>query len=422
MTASAILLVGLRVVHAAYLNKVPMGPPDAILGLAQAFRESTSPQKVNLVVGAYRDGQGRPWVLPSVRTAEARLLEREEPKEYAGIAGLPTFVKRALAFAYGPECEALDRIAGVQTLSGTGACRLAADFYARFLPAGTIVFCSDPTWPNHIPIFQQSGLTVKRYRYLERTTNRLDLQGMLTDISTAPDGSVFVVHACAHNPTGVDPTTEEWVEISDALLRGGHHVLVDMAYQGFASGDSQRDAGALRTLVSAGHSLLLAQSFAKNFGLYGERVGTLSAVCADAEEVERIQSQLKLLIRPMYSNPPIHGALLVSEVLGDESLRSQYDIECASMATRIQKMRLLLRREIEAAGSTHGWSHVTDQIGMFAFTGMNAQMCDELMSKHSIFLTRDGRISLAGINNNNVEYVARAIHDVTNGRALGETA
>jgi len=308
---------------------------------------------------------------------------------------------------------------GVQTLSGTGACRVAGEFFARFLPKGTTIYVSDPTWGNHIPIMELSGLEVKRYRYLNRKTNGLDLQGYLEDIESAPAGSIFLLHACAHNPTGVDPSKEQWAQISAAILAKGHHVLMDCAYQGFASGDAEYDAGSIRQFVADGHSMLLAQSFAKNFGLYGERVGTLSVVCADTEQAERVLSQLKLIIRPMYSSPPIHGALIVNEVLGDDALRSQYYGECADMASRILKMRALLKEGLAAAGSTHNWDHVTEQIGMFAFTGMDAAMCDELTEKYNIFLTRDGRVSMAGINGDNVGYVAGAIHDVTDGKAIG---
>ena len=196
-------------------------------------------------------------------------------------------------------------------------------------------------------------------------------------------------------------------------------MLMDCAYQGFASGDAEKDAFAIRLFVDAGHSLLLAQSFAKNFGLYGERVGTLSVLCKDTDEAARVLSQLKLIIRPMYSSPPIHGALIVKEVLSDAALSKQYYAECAAMAERIGGMRLKLREEIEAAGSTHDWSHVTQQIGMFAFTGMTAAMCDELTAEHAIYLTKDGRISIAGLNAGNVATVARAIHAVTDGKAIG---
>ncbi len=423
MLGCGLLFLATAVTTAApmgYLKNVPAGAPDKILGINQAFQKSDVPDKVNLVVGAYRDANGKPWVLPSVAEAEARLLQKAVNKEYAGITGLPNFLKRALAFAYGDDSPPMleKRLAGVQTLSGTGACRLAADFYAKFLPAGTKVYCSDPTWPNHIPIFAQAGFDVCKYSYLDRATNRLDLDGMLADLKSAPDGSIIVLHACAHNPTGVDPTAADWDKISALAKDKGHHLLVDMAYQGFASGDADADALALRKLVKDGHSLLLAQSFAKNFGLYGERVGTLSVVCGDAEEAARVESQLKLIIRPMYSSPPIHGALLVDEVLSDEGLTSQYRAECSEMAERIKSMRSLLRSSIEAQGSKLDWSHVTDQIGMFAYTGMSEAMCDELMEKYGVFLTRDGRISMAGVNPSNIDKIASAIHAVTDGKSL----
>jgi len=405
----------------SYLSKVPMGPPDAILGIAEAFKASTVPGKVNVAIGAYRDDQGSPWVLPAVRAAEAKLIERGENKEYAGIVGLPGFLKVAMRFAYGADCAALGegRIAATQTLSGTGACRIAGEFYKRYLPEGTQVFLPDPTWGNHVAIMQEAGLEVKRYRYCDRKTCTLDCAGLLEDIANAPDGSIFLLHACAHNPTGVDPSEAQWDEISQAILKKGHHVMLDCAYQGFASGDAEKDAFSIRKFLDDGHSLLLAQSFAKNFGLYGERVGTLSVVCKDQEEAGRVLSQIKRIIRPMYSSPPIHGALIVDAVLSDAALSKQYYEECAQMAARIEKMRTLLRENIEAQESEHDWQRITDQIGMFAFTGMSGEMCDELTNEHAIFLTRDGRISLAGINDKNVEYVAKAIHAVTKGKELG---
>ena len=410
-----------RAAAADYLKEIEQGPPDAILGIAANFRASTAENKVNVAVGAYRTNEGVPWVLPSVREAEQRILAAGKNKEYAPIEGLGDFVGHAMEFAYGKDCAALKegRIAAVQTLSGTGACRIAGEFYSRFLPRGTAteVYLPDPTWGNHVPIMGNAGLQVKRYRYLNRKTNGLDIDGLLADVEAAPDGSVFLLHACAHNPTGVDPSDEQWATLSGALRR--HVVMFDCAYQGFASGDADRDAASIRRFVADGHELLLAQSFAKNFGLYGERVGTLSVACKDADEAARVLSQLKLIIRPMYSSPPIHGALIVSEVLGDEALSKQYYQECADMATRIGGMRKQLRSEVEAAGSTHDWKHVTDQIGMFAFTGMDSDMCDVLTDTHNIFLTRDGRISIAGLNADNIKVVAKAIHDVTDGKAIG---
>lgn len=409
------LLPRLRAAPGQYLDSVPEGPPDPILGLSADFKADASPDKVNLVVGAYRDKQGLPWVLPSVKAAEQRMADRGDYKEYSTIAGDSDFVRLALEFAYGAESEALGegRVAGVQTLSGTGACRIGGTFFAKFIGEGTPIYLSSPTWGNHVGIMKEAGLDVQRYRYFDSESRGLDFEGMVEDLTEAPEGSIVLLHACAHNPTGVDPTLEQWKAISDLCKERGHHIFFDSAYQGFASGDSEADAAALRLFVSEGHVVALAQSFAKNFGLYGERVGTFSLVCRTPEEASRVMSQLKLIIRPMYSSPPIHGSGIVKEVLGDTDLRGQYVGECASMADRIKSMRKLLRDELEDLGSSKDWSHITDQIGMFAFTGMTNEMVDRLIDEYHIFLTKDGRISIAGINPSNVKYVAGAIHAVT---------
>eukprot|EP00617_Octactis_speculum_P001363 CAMPEP_0185773304 /NCGR_PEP_ID=MMETSP1174-20130828/72888_1 /TAXON_ID=35687 /ORGANISM="Dictyocha speculum, Strain CCMP1381" /LENGTH=398 /DNA_ID=CAMNT_0028459927 /DNA_START=184 /DNA_END=1380 /DNA_ORIENTATION=- len=394
-----------------------MGPPDAILGIAENFRACTAPGKVNVAIGAYRDETGVPWVLPSVQAAEAKLLAASgttSNKEYLPITGDAEYVSSAVRFAMG-ECEALSegRVAAVQTLSGTGACRVAAEFFTKFLGQGHPIYVSDPTWGNHIPIMGNAGLEVRRYRYFDKATNGLDFTGMMEDVQSAPEGSIFLLHACAHNPTGVDPTQNQWAEISQAMKDRKHHVFFDSAYQGFASGDAEKDAYAIRSFLEDGHLITLAQSFAKNFGLYGERVGALSMVCQDAETAGRVLSQLKLVIRPMYSSPPIHGAAIVREILKDEGLSSDWRGECSEMAARIGRMRTELRRELAAAGSELDWSHITDQIGMFAFTGLSPEACARMTDKHNIYLTKDGRISLAGINDGNCAYVAAAMHDCT---------
>jgi len=241
---------------------------------------------------------------------------------------------------------------------------------------------------------------------------------MVEDIKNAPNGSIILLHACAHNPTGCDPTKEEWKMLSDLCKEKELIVFFDSAYQGFASGDAEADAFALRMFVDEGHNVMLAQSFAKNFGLYGERCGTLSFVTSNKDEKERVMSQVKRIIRPMYSSPPVHGSSIVRTVLSDEDLTKQYYEECEFMATRIGSMRKLLVQKLKEAGSTHNWSHITSQIGMFAYTGMSSDMCDRLTSEFFIFLTRDGRISLAGLNEKNVGYVATAIHAVTDGKEI----
>jgi len=411
----------------SYLATVPEGPPDAILGIAAAFRACTHPDAVNVCVGAYRGSDGKPWVLPSVRAAEEKMAgDAAANKEYLPIEGDAAFVGRALRFAYGEEEYEGSTTAAVQSLSGTGACRIGAALLAKFAPKvssdGTkpLVLVPDPTWGNHFGIFREAGCEAKTYRYYDRRTNRLDFDGMLADLSAAPRGSVVLLHACAHNPTGCDPSPDQWDAISSAIADAGLQIFFDSAYQGFASGDAEADAAALRKVVGSGRhrGLMLAQSFAKNFGLYGERTGTFSVLCASPEERAAVQSQLKLIVRPMYSSPPRHGSSIVSTVLGDDGLRPQYYGECREMAERIAEMRALLVVRLGEKGSTHDWSHVAGQIGMFAFTGMSAEMVDELTAKYYIFLTRDGRISLAGLNANNIDYVAGAVHAVTDGKKI----
>ena len=392
-------------------SHVEMGPPDPILGLTEAFQKDTDAKKIGLQVGAYRGDDGKPLVLESVREAERRIYEAKMNHEYAGIVGVADFNKLSLQFAYGADSAPIaeGRVAVTQTLSGTGACRLVGEFLSRFVGAGSPIYLPNPTWGNHIPIMKDAGLEVRRYRYLDSKTNGLDFAGLMEDADAAPDGSPFMLHACAHNPTGVDPTEAQWNEISALMKRKQHKVFFDCAYQGFASGDATRDAHAIRQFVADGHSIMLSQSYAKNFGLYGERIGALSVVCADADEKARVESQLKILVRPMYSNPPVYGARIVAEVLGDPALRAQWTAECKAMADRIIEMRAALRSQLGAAGSKREWSHITSQIGMFAFTGLTEPEVLELRSKYHIYLTNDGRISMAGVTTGNVEYLASSI-------------
>jgi aspartate aminotransferase len=392
-----------------------MGPPDPILGLTDSFNKDTDPKKIGLTVGAYRCDDGKPYVLPSVRKAEEKIMSQGLNKEYAGITGVPSFVKASLGFAYGADSEVLssNRVAGTQTLSGTGACRLAVEYLSRFVGKGAAIHVPDPTWANHIPIIEDGGCVVKKYKYYDPKTIGLNFSGMLDDVNAAQDGSIFMLHACAHNPTGVDPTVEQWKEISALFKKKNHLAFFDCAYQGFASGNPETDAASLRSFVADGHKIVLAQSFAKNFGLYGERVGCFSVVTADAEETKRVDSQLKILIRPMYSNPPISGARIVSEILNDDALHKQWAGECKGMADRIIRMRSLLVQKLASAGSTKSWEHVTSQIGMFCYSGLTGEQCDQLRTDFHIYLTRNGRISMAGITEKNVDHLAASIHAVT---------
>lgn len=328
----------------AVFTDLTAAPPDAIIGLTDAYKSSTHPKKVNVGVGAYRTSAGSPYVLPSVKSAEARVVGRDMPKEYAGIGGDAAFTDLATSFAYGAKSDN-SVLASVQSLSGTGGLRVGGEFYKSFV--GDTIVLPDPTWGNHIPIFKNAGLNVETYRYYDRSAAALDFDGMISDLRSGPTGKCVLLHACAHNPTGCDPTPDQWSAISDVMKERGHYAFFDAAYQGFASGDAEADAMAVRMFRERGHEMALVQSFSKNFGLYGERVGCLSVVCKDEEEKGRVLSRMKTVVRPMYSNPPVHGARIVSEVLGDEGLTEQWRGECKGMAERITDMRALLVKSLE---------------------------------------------------------------------------
>ena len=343
-----------------------------------------------LGVGAYRDDQGKPYVLPSVRTAEEKVIAAKLNKEYAGITGVPDFTKAAALLAYGADSSALDRVVITQSISGTGALRIGGAFIERFYPGAKKIYIPTPSWANHGAVFKDSGLEVEKYRYYNKDTIGLDFEGLIADIKAAPKQSVFLLHACAHNPTGVDPTPEQWKEISSAIKEGNHYPFFDMAYQGFASGDTDKDAFPLRYFVEQGHNPCLAQSFAKNMGLYGERVGAFSIVCSDAAEKKKVDSQVKIIVRPLYSNPPVHGARIASEILNDKALNKQWLGEVKGMADRIITMRALLKKELENLGSKHDWSHITSQIGMFAYTGLGPEQMEKLAKEVSRFIDMSG--------------------------------
>ncbi|XP_055155305.1 aspartate aminotransferase, mitochondrial isoform X3 [Symphalangus syndactylus] len=356
----------------SWWTHVEMGPPDPILGVTEAFKRDTNSKKMNLGVGAYRDDNGKPYVLPSVR-----------------------------------------KFVTVQTISGTGALRIGASFLQRFFKFSRDVFLPKPTWGNHTPIFRDAGMQLQGYRYYDPKTCGFDCTGAVEDISKIPEQSVILLHACAHNPTGVDPRPEQWKEIATVVKKRNLFAFFDMAYQGFASGDGDKDAWAVRHFIEQGINVCLCQSYAKNMGLYGERVGAFTMVCKDADEAKRVESQLKILIRPMYSNPPLNGARIAAAILNTPDLRKQWLQEVKSMADRIIGMRTQLVSNLKKEGSTHNWQHITDQIGMFCFTGLKPEQVERLIKEFSIYMTKDGRISVAGVTSSNVGYLAHAIHQVT---------
>jgi len=342
-----------------------------------------------------------------------KIFDSKGNHEYAPIGGAPEFAKASANLLFGADAKEIKegRVATVQTLSGTGALRVAGQFLKRFLP-NTEIYLPEPTWGNHKPIFKDSGYNLKSYTYYDGKGG-LNFDGLVKDLTGAPNNSIVLLHACAHNPTGVDPSLNQWKELSKLFKQKGHFPFFDAAYQGFASGDPVKDALPIRYFLDDGHNLLACQSFAKNFGLYGERIGALHFVPSTEEEAKRILSQLLIVIRPMYSNPPIYGARVITEILSDKELTKEWYREVKVMADRIISMRQSLVDQLKKVGSKKDWSHITNQIGMFCYTGLNANQVTTLKEKWHVYMTSDGRISMAGVFSDKVKYLAEAIHDVT---------
>jgi len=412
---SAMRSVSVRSMSAAAgWTSVPVAPKDPILGVSQAYQACTDPNKVNVSIGAYRTDEGNPLVLSCVKKAEALLLKDNSlNKEYLPQRGDVSYVElcQKMLFGEGSALVANGSIATAQTLSGTGALRLGAEFMKRFSP-GTAVYISSPTWGTHNSIMDQAGVPYKAYRYWNAEGRNLDLEGMLADIEGAPEGSVIMLHAAAHNPTGVDPTKEQWDQIMAVCQKKGHTCWFDSAYQGFATGDLEKDAYAMRAFADAGLPLFVSQSFAKNFGLYGERVGTFSLTCANPDAVANVMGQMDIIIRNLYSNPPKHGANIVKTVLSDPALYQEWRDELLAMSVRIQDMRKVMFDELTRLETPGTWNHVIDQIGMFSFTGLSPAQAKQMVEKHHIYMLGNGRVSMAGVTSGNVKYIAAAIDDV----------
>lgn len=395
-------------------SHVPAAPLDPILGMSQRFQADEDPRKVNVSIGAYRTDEGKPLVLQCVKKAEARLLEDSSlNKEYLPQRGDVSYAQLCQKMLFGEDSALIaeGKVATVQTLSGTGALRLGAEFVKRYSP-GTAVYISTPTWGTHNSIMDQAGVPYKPYRYWNAEGRNLDLDGMLADLQEAPEGSIVMLHAAAHNPTGVDPTKAQWDQIMEVCAARKHICWFDSAYQGFATGDLETDAYAQRKFADAGLPIFISQSFAKNFGLYGERVGTFNLTCKDADAVKNVMSQMDIIVRNLYSNPPKHGANIVKTVLSDEALYQEWRDELMAMSLRIQDMRKELFDELTALGTPGTWNHITDQIGMFSFTGLTPEQCKQMVEKHHIYMLGNGRISMAGVTSGNVKYIAAAMDDV----------
>jgi len=392
-------------------------PPIEVFQLGREFQADTSPDKVSLGVGAYRTDEGKPWILPVVKKAEAILAKQvEEEKinhEYLPVLGLESFTKAATTMLLGEDSPALaeNRAFGVQSLSGTGALRNGAEFLKRIMGCDT-VYISAPSWGNHNLLFKYTGYSqIKTYRYWDGDNKCLDFDGLCQDLEGAPAKAVIILHACAHNPTGMDMTKEQWEKVANICRENELFPFFDCAYQGFASGCLDTDAWSVRYFVSQGFELFCSQSFSKNFGLYNERAGNLTIVTRDSSNVERIKSQMTLIIRAMVSNPPSHGARIVDTVLADPKLYQEWRDCIRTMSSRIISMRKELRQKLEDLGTPGDWSHITTQIGMFSYTGLTQEMCIFLKEEKHLYLLKSGRISMCGVTSSNVDYVARAINE-----------
>ncbi|MAT73031.1 MAG: aromatic amino acid aminotransferase [Planctomycetaceae bacterium] len=393
-------------------DQVAAAPPDPILGLTAAFRADERPEKINLSVGVYQDETGKTPLLECVRQAEQRLAEAAGTKSYLPISGLADYTAAVAELALGGDHEAIagKRIAAAQTPGGTGGLRVAADLIHAVLPDATI-WLSEPTWPNHPNIFAAAGVPMKTYPYFDAAGDRLDIEGMLAAIGDMPSGDVLLLHGCCHNPTGVDPTPKQWRQIGDAAAAAGVLPLLDFAYQGFADGITE-DAVGLRELCRPGAELLVCSSFSKNFSLYRERVGALMAIAPTAEAACAVQSQLNKVIRCNYSNPPAHGAEIVNTILRDAALRQQWEGEVATMRDRINGMRHALVDALAAAGVPGDYSFMTQQRGMFSFSGLTKDQVNRLKEEFAIYIVGSGRINVAGLTPSNVERVAECIGKV----------
>ena len=403
-------------------KEVPLAPPDKILGISEAYQKDGNAKKINLGVGAYRDNSGKPIVFPSVKKAETVLLEKETDKEYTGIIGSKNYQNAVRNFIFnnsnkdknGAQLIEDNRIVTAQTISGTGSLRVIADFLKRFYSVDKIIV-PKPTWANHVAVFTDAGISADFYAYYDKNNNSLDFENLKESIASAQDESVILLHACCHNPTGMDLTAEQWEEVLAIVQDKKLFPLVDMAYQGFASGSPYKDIGLIRRLnelVVAGNipTYALCQSFAKNMGLYGERTGSISIVTESSHQLGAIESQLKKLIRPMYSNPPIHGSRIVETIFSDENLLQEWLKDLDSVVGRLNVVRDKLYQKLDK--TNYNWDHLLKQRGMFIYTGLSAEQVIELREKYSVYATEDGRFSISGVNENNVDYLADAINQV----------
>jgi len=387
-------------------------PADPIFHLNEAYARDPNPRKINLSVGVYKDSEGNTPVFGSVRRAEERILKAETTKKYVGIPGSREYAEVVQALLFGPGHEIISskRAITAHTPGGTGALRVAGELVKRISPQAR-VWVSEPTWPNHANVFRASGLAVETYPYYDPATNALTFDRMLAAIQAIPEGDVVLLHGCCHNPTGVDPTPDQWVQIADSLAERGLVPLVDFAYQGLAEG-IREDASGVLSLCRPGREVLIANSFSKNFGLYNERVGALTVVTSSQRDAEAAFGHVKRCIRSNYSNPPAHGAAIVTTVLCDPQLCAEWEAEVEVMRNRIDHMRQLFADTLAAKVPQRDFGFIREQRGMFSFSGLSPEQVGLLRDEYSIYMLGSGRVNVAGLTKDNVEPLCQAIADV----------
>jgi aromatic-amino-acid transaminase len=393
-------------------SAVEMAPRDPILGLNEQFNADTNPNKVNLGVGVYFDDNGKLPLLQCVQAAEKALMDKAAPRGYLPIDGIAAYDNAVKALVFGADSDVVKsgRVSTVQAIGGTGGLKIGADFLKKISPQAKVLI-SDPSWENHRAIFQNAGFEVGSYRYYDAATRSVNFDGMLADLNAAAPGTIVVLHACCHNPTGYDLTAAQWDQVIAAVQAKGLTAFLDMAYQGFGHG-IQEDGAVVGKFVAAGLNIFVSTSFSKSFSLYGERVGALSVVASNKEEADRVLSQLKVVIRTNYSNPPTHGGAVVAAVLGNPELRALWEKELGEMRVRIKAMRQKLVDGLKAAGVQQDMSFITTQIGMFSYSGLSKDQMVRLRSEFGVYGTDTGRMCVAALNSKNIDYVCQAIAKV----------
>ncbi len=393
-------------------ERLEMAPPDPILGLTEAFKDDPNPNKINLGVGVYKDEAGKTPIFSAVKKAEKILVEKESSKNYLPISGSEEYaaVVQDMVFGKNHEIVTSRRAATAQTPGGSGALRVAGDFLKKCRPSAKL-WVSNPTWTNHYGIYQAAGFEVKEYAYYDPVTKSLDFEKMIAGLKAIPEGDIVLLHACCHNPTGVDPTVEQWKQIAQVMAEKKLFPMVDFAYQGFGNGLEQ-DAAGVRELAKVLREMLISSSYSKNFGLYNERVGALTVVADNADAAKKAFSHIKITIRQNYSNPPYHGGAIITTIWNDPALRAEWEAELIATCGRIHEMRKLFVDTLKAKGVKQDFSFIINQTGMFSFSGLSKDQVEQLKKKYAIYIVGSGRINVAGMTKKNMEPLCQAIAEI----------